>query len=272
MTLGVQGTLKLYFAYDRNRQITNLQKQFFQPPLHLGKSYWDGKYCFVFLMSPTAGILSGDQLTSEIYLKSGSKAILASPAANRVHTMLGTHGKWDQKIEVAPNAFLEVIPEALVLQKEAQLYQNTKININTGGELLFWEVLFPGRLFRGERFLFKYFQNNFSVVYGQKLIALERYKIETSGSKKSSSWQNFAKQSVYGSLYLVTEKKDPNFIHDLHQLQEKNLWIGVSPLLEGGYSIKILSESPVTFRKIQQKIRTRVYKLLKRPEPILRSR
>ena len=271
MTLGVQGSLQLHFGYDHERNITTLEKQFFQPPLHLGKSYWDGDYRSVFLMSPTAGILSGDRLSSEIFLKSGSKAILASPAANRVHTMFGNAGKLEQKIEIAPQAFLEIIPEALVLQKEAQLYQNTEINIDTGGELLFWEVLFPGRLFRGEHFLFRYFQNKFSVFYGQKLIALERYKIEGSGSKEPSSWQNFAKQSVYGSLYLVTEKEDSDFINDLHQLQEKTQWIGVSPLCEGGYSIKILSENPVAFRKTQRKIRKRVYQLLKRPEPVLRS-
>lgn len=270
MDVGVQGKLQLAFGYDDNDNRTCLEKQFFQPPLHLGKSYWDGEYCCVFLMSPTAGLLSGDRLSSQLNLASGSQVVLASPAASRVHTMCGEGAQLEQQIQIASATFLEVIPESLVLQKGAQLSQITTLHVDTGGELLFWEVLFPGRLFRGEYFVFNYFRNQFFLYYQKKLIALERYQIEAKGSKKDCGWEHFAKQSVYGSLYLVTEKKNPKFVEDLHKLQEKNLWIGVSPLCAGGYSIKILSESPVTFRKVQKKIRTLAYKLLGRTEPMLR--
>src|SRR5688572_614578 len=68
---------------------TSLVAQSFRAPFHVSKPYWDedAKTLLVQVVNPTAGILSGDRLESEIAVEAGAALLVTTPSASRVFQM-----------------------------------------------------------------------------------------------------------------------------------------------------------------------------------------
>jgi len=68
---------------------TVLAGQSFRAPYHLSKPYWDEatQTLLVQVVNPTAGILAGDWLESEIAVKSGASLLVTAPSASRLFQM-----------------------------------------------------------------------------------------------------------------------------------------------------------------------------------------
>ena len=68
---------------------TVLARQSFRAPYHLSKPYWDmdAKTLLVQVVNPTAGILSGDRLESDLDVRKGAALLVTTPSASRVFKM-----------------------------------------------------------------------------------------------------------------------------------------------------------------------------------------
>ena len=72
-----------------NHGRTALVSQSFRAPYHLSKPYWDedAKTLLVQVVNPTAGILAGDRLESDISVDAGAALLVTTPSASRVFKM-----------------------------------------------------------------------------------------------------------------------------------------------------------------------------------------
>src|SRR5438105_15757029 len=70
---------------------TVLAAQSFRAPYHLSKPYWDAdaRTLLVQVVNPTAGILEGDFLESDIAVEKGAALLATTPSASRVFKMIG---------------------------------------------------------------------------------------------------------------------------------------------------------------------------------------
>src|SRR5688500_6639167 len=103
-------------AAVRDHGRTVLAAQSFRAPFHISKPYWDAdsRALLVQVVNPTAGILAGDRLESEIAVQRDAALLVTTPSANRLFQMRGGAAECSQHFTVSAGGWLEVMPEPLV--------------------------------------------------------------------------------------------------------------------------------------------------------------
>src|SRR6185369_10218131 len=109
-------------AARRDHGRTVLAAQSFRAPFHLSKPYWDEdvRVLLAQVVNPTAGILDGDRLESEIGVDAGASLLVTTPSASRVFQMRDGAAECRQHFTVADGGWLEVLPEPLVPHRGAR--------------------------------------------------------------------------------------------------------------------------------------------------------
>src|SRR5690349_22775191 len=90
---------------------TTLAGQSFRAPYHLSKPYWDADAgtLLVQVVNPTAGILEGDSLASDISVEPGAALLVTTPSASRLFKMNAGAAECRQHFTVAKGAWLEMM-------------------------------------------------------------------------------------------------------------------------------------------------------------------
>ncbi|MGC4074303.1 MAG: urease accessory protein UreD [Nibricoccus sp.] len=103
-------------AEKRENGKTVLAGQSFRAPFHVGKAYWDeeGTALRVQVVNPTAGILEGDKLETEVAVGAGAALLVTTPSASRVFHMRTGAAVASQRFSVEAGGWLEFLPEPLV--------------------------------------------------------------------------------------------------------------------------------------------------------------
>src|SRR5258708_29533596 len=101
------GHLKI-LAARRDHGRTVLAAQSFRAPFHLGKAYWDADAGLLIAqgVNPTAGILAGDRLESDITVEAGAALLVTTPSASRVFKMQDGAAEGLQHFRVATHGSL----------------------------------------------------------------------------------------------------------------------------------------------------------------------
>jgi hypothetical protein len=128
-----------------------------------------------------------------------------------------------QELTVRSGGFLEFWPELFIPQGGTRFRQKTTINVEDGGELLFFESLAPGRVAAGESFAFRELEWATDVRFAGALVARERYRISP-GDESVRTLQRAFTDAYYASGFIVSPKltdKLPCW-QQLHELQTKD--------------------------------------------------
>src|SRR4051812_39097966 len=152
-TGGLEGHLRLVCGLD-SRGRSHLRRQSFRAPMHISKPHEEHGTLIVNVVSPTAGLLDGDLVECDIAVEPGARLLLTSPSASRAHCMRSGKARLLQKFHVGHDASLDVWPEIFIPQGGTRYHQQTTVNVDPGGELLFSEMLAPGRVASGEAFAY----------------------------------------------------------------------------------------------------------------------
>ena len=250
---------------DRVGQRTILTRKAFKAPIHISKPYWDDHSLLVNVMSPTAGLLEGDEVDVNISVGEKASLIISSPTALRIHKMGNGNAAWNQHFSVADDAFLEYNPEWLMLQEDSSLKQTTDITLSKGAELFFIESYAAGRIAHGERFKFKQFTNRFELRYDDQLSSLERYTIAPN-SVRPQPWP-LSEMPFFASAIISSPKlnDDSTIWEEIYDMNDTRLLIGSSRLSKGPcWNVRILSDDPVKTRATLELIRTGYYRDIER--------
>jgi urease accessory protein len=133
---------------------TRLVRSETRPPLLVGRALYPDEalpdLTRIIIANPTAGIFAGDRLRVRVRVAAGGRAHLATQGATRIHTM--PHGGATQtvRLEVAPGAALEWLPEPTIPFRGARCSQGTTAIVALGGTLIYGDILLPGRIASGE--------------------------------------------------------------------------------------------------------------------------
>jgi len=265
----LQGYLDLR-AENRDGR-TTLSRKAFKSPIHISKPYWDENSLLLNVMSPTAGLLRGDEVKIQAEVDSHASLILSSPTALRIHKMESGSASWSQRFSIKPNGFLEYNPEWLILQEASSLHQQTEITLEEEAELLFIEAIAAGRVAYKERFAFSQLTNRLKITHNGTLSSLERYKIEPS-SNRPQPWITAGKPFFVSIILSSPKLSDESSIwNEIYQLNDSQQWIGSTRLAKGPlWNVRILSDDPVKTRATIDRIRQRFYKEIQRPLSKLR--
>ncbi|MGV3532367.1 MAG: urease accessory protein UreD [Chthoniobacteraceae bacterium] len=267
---GLSGHLRLKCALD-SRGRSALVSQSFSAPFHLSKPHWDGNTLVLNVVNPTPGFFTGDHVSSQAEIASGASLLITTPSASRVHRSRGAAATVLQHFHVREGAHLEYLPEIFIPQAGARYRQYSRVELDAGSTLLFWEMIAPGRVASGEVFQFEELDWETEIAVHAKLAARERYRLTRDGAAVRALQAQFP-SAYYLSLYVFSPALTPqspcwSALNDLH---ETDAWIGTSALGHGGFVVKVVAAGSILLRRKASDIRTVLYAALGRPAPDLR--
>ena len=231
---------------------TALAGQSFHAPYHVSKPYWDREtgVLLVQVVNPTAGILSGDRLESAITVGEGAALLVTTPSASRIFQMKGT-AECRQHFRVAKGGWLEVMPEPLVPHRGCRYRQVTRIEVEPGGELFFADLLMPGRVGHGEAWEWDRLGLESDVRFGGELILRERVAQSGAELKALAGLAGSGPGACFGNAVLIGEERaaDASWQSAVAALHSDGLWVGLSRLRRGGWSLKLVAPDGVRLRQ-----------------------
>ena len=229
---------------------SRISRQSVSVPFHFSKPYWNGRALVAQVINPTAGLFAGDTLRSEITVEPGASLHITTPSASRVHTMPNGRAEVRQSFRVCEGAWLDYSPAMLIPQKQSRIRQSTRIEVEGGGELFFREILAPGRVAHGEVFQYKEIDWECDLIYDGHLTARERYSLRPDNTSIAPLRSPFS-AAFFASCYLITDRcsTDHPCWEKIRGLNSTRVRLGVSRLIRGGWSIKILTENSMAMAK-----------------------
>ena len=266
----LSGHLELVCDLD-SRGLTRLRHQSFRPPIHLSKPHHDAGVQVVNMINPTAGLLEGDQLRMDVQVEPGAHLLLTSPSSTRVHTMKTGHAEVTGRFQVRAGGSLDWWPEFLIPQAGANYQQEMELEVEPGGEMLFFESIAPGRTAMKEVFAYRELRWATDLRVGGRLLARERCCLRPEEAAVAALRRQFP-EAYFASALLVSPRfeKQSACWGALQALHHGNVWSGVSALGEGTYAWKIVAGESLGFRHALREGRRAIYATLARPLPSLR--
>ena len=249
-----------------------LREQSFRAPMHISKPYWEGDLLVVNAVNATAGLFSGDAILCETCVEPGASLLLTSPSAQRAHRMPEAEARVDQRFVVrGRGAFLEVWPELFIPQGGARYTQQTRIEVDAEGEMLFFEALAPGRVASGEVFRFDRLEWEMNLRYGGELVAREKYALRP-GNDSLYPLTALFPAAYYGSCFAIGRRFAGNeeCWEKISSLSTASVSLGCSRLSGGGWVVKILAATAPDLRAVLRSVRQLLYAAAEREGPLPR--
>src|SRR3989441_1978545 len=103
------------------------------------------------LMQCTAGLFGGDELECSIRVERGARVVVTQQSATKIHPSEDRPAKQNNHVFVETGAELQLYLEPVIPFAHSSLRQTTRIDVQPGGRLMFWEGFMAGRVGRGER-------------------------------------------------------------------------------------------------------------------------
>jgi urease accessory protein len=232
---------------------TALAAQSFRAPYHLSKPYWDADTgtLLVQVVNPTAGILAGDQLESSITVGADAALLVTTPSASRVFKMKEGTAECHQQFTVAAGGWLEVMPEPLVPHRGCRFRQTTRIEVTPGGALFYADLLMPGRVAHGEAWAWEKLCLEIDVRLGGQLILRERLSQSGEELRSLAVLAGSGPAACFANAVLVAPATatDALWRKAVEALHANGLWLGVSSLRQGGWSLKLVATDGVKLRR-----------------------
>ena len=235
---------------------TVLAAQSFRAPFHIGKPYWDRdtRTLLVQVVNPTAGILSGDRLESEIAVDPGAALFVTTPSASRIFRMRGGDAVSRQHFSVAAGAWLEVMPEPLVPHGGSRFRQVTTIDVAAGGSLFFVDQLQAGRIGHGESWAWDRLQLELTVRCAGALVLRERFDHGGTELRDLAAFGGSGPQACFANAILLGPAAG-TWTAEISALHSADVQVGLSALRAGGWSLKLVARDSITLRETLRRAR-----------------
>ena len=249
----------------QNKELkTVITKQYSQVPLQIQRAVYPENslpgMAYLYIISPSGGILQGDRYRTDITLKNNAISHITTQGATRVYSMNSNSASQMVNITLDENCYLEYIPDQIIPYQNSRYYQKVNLNIHDDATVIYSEVLTPGRVAMKEIFDYDIcYLRTYCKNQNNKFRCLENMKIEPK-SQNLKTEGIFGKFDIVGTVYILTKKK---YIIEIENKISKNLEqfndisIGTSILPnDSGIIVKILGNNTENIFEI-------IYKLLK---------
>lgn len=137
---------KLSLNFERHGARTVIARRRHQGPLLVQRAFHerDGG-CQVYLLHPPGGVVGGDQLTTELELGGGARALLTTPAATKLYRSAAATAILEQRFELAEGAALEWLPQETIAYPGSRARAHTWVSLAPTSHFSGWEVICLGR-------------------------------------------------------------------------------------------------------------------------------
>jgi urease accessory protein len=233
---GKLGALVLRMEYDSHRQRTFAKEQYSKVPLFTQRVLYLEEslpsMAYLYIISPSGGILQGDRYRMDITLANNAFLHLTTQGATRIYRMDKNYATQLVHINVGEGCYFEYIPDQIIPYRNSRFYQNVLLNVHDNSTLIYSEMLVPGRVGSGESFEYDicYLKTNAKNQNGN-LRFIDTAILEP----KKRNLKNFGVLEgfdVFGTVYLLS---NTIYVKELNDLI--NTMIESAPRVHGGATI-----------------------------------
>jgi urease accessory protein len=208
---GKIGALVLRLEEDKGTGKTSVKEQYSRVPLYTQRALYLeealSNMAYMYIISPSGGILQGDRYRMDITLRKHAFAHITTQGATRIYRMEKNYATQIVNIDVGEGCYFEYIPDQVIPYRDSRFYQEANLRVHDNATLLYSEIITPGRVASGEHF-------DYDICY-MKAIA----KDQNDGLKftdvamlepKKRDMKVFgvlANHEVVGNMYILTKNK-----------------------------------------------------------------
>ena len=153
---GKIGALTLLLEQDKDRRKTVVKEQYSKVPLFTQRALYLEEalpsMAYIYIMSPSGGILQGDRYRMDIKLKNNACAHITTQGATRVYRMERNFATQILNVHVDEGSYLEFVPDQIIPYRDSRFYQTVNLNVHDKGTMIYSEIIAPGRVASGESF------------------------------------------------------------------------------------------------------------------------
>lgn len=233
---GKLGAITLRLELDPQRQKTVLKEQYSKVPLYTQRVLYLEEslpsMAYLFIISPSGGILQGDRYRMDITLSKDALFHLTTQGATRIYRMDKNFATQVVNITVGEGCYFEFIPDQIIPYRDSRFYQKVLLNVHDNATMVYSELLVPGRVASGESFDYDicYLKTNARNQDGElRFIDIAILEPKKRILKNSGVLENF---DVVGTVYILAPA---SHIKELNSLI--NSMIESYPKVYGGATI-----------------------------------
>lgn len=153
---GKVGILLLKFEKDSLSGNTIIKEQYSRVPLLVQRAMYLEEslpaMAYVYIVSPSGGILQGDRYQIDIKLGNGTYAHVTTQGATRIYKMERNYASQAINIEVKEGGYFEYIPDQIIPFRNSRFYQEVILNVHDSATMIYSKVIVLGRVASGEAF------------------------------------------------------------------------------------------------------------------------
>ena len=153
---GKVGILHLKLGTDPKTGKTVIREQYCRVPLFIQRAMYLEEtlpaMAYVYIMSPSGGILQGDRYRIDITLSNNALAHVTTQGATRIYKMEKNCGIQIVNIKVEEGSYLEYIPDQIIPFRNSRFYQEVELRVHDSATMIYSEIIVPGRVASGEKF------------------------------------------------------------------------------------------------------------------------
>lgn len=233
---GKIGALMLKLEENAATRKTVIKDQFSRVPLFAQKALYLEEslpsMAYVYIMTPSGGILQGDRYRIDLTLTNNAYAHVTTQGATRIYRMERNYATQMVNISVDEGCYLEYVPDQIIPFRDSCFYQTVNMKVHDNATVVYSEMLVPGRVASGESFEYNivYMTTNAESKKGTlkfvDTLILEPKKCDLKVAGVLGD------HSVVGSVYIIT-----NANHTRQLIHEINNCLQKFPAVQGGATI-----------------------------------
>jgi len=236
---GKEGILRLRLERDPETGKTVIREQYSRVPLftqraiYLEESLPDMAY--VYIVSPSGGILQGDRYLIDITLDNSTLAHVTTQGATRIYKMEKNYASQIINIKVEGESYLEYIPDPIIPFRNSRFYQEVELNVHDNATLIYSEVIVPGRVASGEVFEYEIcYLRTVGRNQSNKIRFMDTVKLDPRNENLQAQ-EILGNFKIIGTIYIVTRESHVNALQ--YEISEKIKGFEVKCTISGGTSI-----------------------------------
>jgi urease accessory protein len=153
---GKLGALTLGLEGDPERGKTVVKEQYSKVPLFTQRALYLEEsipsMAYMYIISPSGGILQGDRYRMDIKLKNNAYAHITTQGATRVYRMENNFATQIVNVVVDDGCYFEFVPDQIIPYRNSRFYQTVNLNVHDNATMVYSEIIVPGRVASGESF------------------------------------------------------------------------------------------------------------------------
>ncbi|MFB5599544.1 MAG: urease accessory protein UreD [Nitrososphaeraceae archaeon] len=153
---GKLGSLILLLEKDEKRDRTILKEKYSKVPLFVHRALYIEEnlpsMAYIYIMSPSGGILQGDRYRIDIKLGNKALAHVTTQGATRLYKMDKNFATQVVNITLDKDSYCEFVPDQIIPYRDSRFYQSVNLSVHDDATMVYSETIVPGRMAMNENF------------------------------------------------------------------------------------------------------------------------